>query len=535
MLDDTGHNCGIAAVFVRGNLKKYEPYYPKFENGNGADKHDAMLLMYKLLLNLQNRGQLSAGVTSFSQDRDQLLKTYRELGSVNEVFKISSPEKRKSLINKYSGEKMIGHVRYATCGKDDRNYAQPFERVHGRTWKWFAFGFNGNIANYTELKEKLIERKDYHITRDTDTEIIMHYLAKELRGDEKPDLVKVFSNLSNILDGAWSLVFINGDGDIVIARDKLGIRPVCYSITNELVVAASESSALVNCGITEFKHLGPGEMLIISGDKVEVKRFASSPTTARCMFEWVYFANVATTIDDRSVYMVRKRLGEELANMETQKIDKDWIVVPVPDTARAAADSFAYKLGLMSMEGLIRNRYVGRTFIEGESREDKVRNKYTALPEIMAGKKVLLVDDSIVRGTTSKKLIKYIREVGKAKEVHVRVSCPPILGPCFYGIDMSTVSELIAPQYANDAKSLVNGTLPAAMLDKMAKDLGADSLIYQTIPGLLRAIDLEEDKVCLACLNNMYPTKHGQKLYEIAFDDFKKGSKTGKRTYEKNC
>ncbi len=535
MLDDVMEECGIAAVFVRGSLKKYEPYYPKFGNGNGVDKQNAMLLMYKLLLNLQNRGQLSAGVTSFSPDRDQLLKTYRDLGQVNEVFKINSPEKRKNVFTKYSGEKMIGHVRYATCGKDDRNYAQPFERVHGRTWKWFAFGFNGNIANYFELKEQLIEKKDYHITRDTDTEIIMHYLARELRGDEKPDLVKVFSNLSNILDGAWSLVFINGDGDIVVARDKLGFRPVCYAVTDELVIAASESSALVNCGITNFKHLQPGEMLIISGDKVEIKKFASSPTTARCMFEWVYFANVASTVDNRSVYLVRKRLGEELANLETQQIDKDSLVVPVPDTARAAADSFAYKLGLMSIEGLIRNRYVGRTFIEGENREDKVRNKYTVLPEILAGKKVFLVDDSIVRGTTSKKLINYIREVGKAKEIHIRVSCPPILGPCFYGIDMSTVTELFAPKYATDASALVDGALPDDVLKKMAKDLGADSIIYQTIPGLLKALDFTENKVCLACLTNKYPTKYGQKLYQVALDNFKKGSKEGKRIYEKVC
>jgi amidophosphoribosyltransferase len=529
MIDKVDHNCGIAAVFIRGNMDKYKSLYPN------VDEEYAMPLMYKLLLNLQNRGQLSAGVASYSADREKLLKTYRNIGQVNEVFKMNSTGKRKRLFKAYSGQKMIGHVRYATCGKDDRSYAQPFERAHGRRWKWFTFAFNGNIANYNELKNKLLDKKeDYHITRDTDTEIIMHYIARELKGDKKPDLVKVFSSLSEIFDGAWSLVFMNGDGDVVVARDKLGIRPLCYSISDDLVVAASESSALVNAGISNFKHLKPGEMLLIEGEKAEVKQFAKSSFTARCMFEWVYFANVATNIDDKSVYMVRKRLGEELAKLETQKIDDDFIVVPVPDTARASADSFAYSLGVMSIEGLLRNRYLGRTFIEGESRDDKVRSKFTPMPEIMEGKKVLLVDDSIVRGTTLKKLIQYIRKVGKPSEIHVRVSCPPILGPCFYGIDMSTVSELFAPNYVKSASGLVNGALPDEVLDKMAKDIGADTLIYQTIPGLLKAIGMGDKELCLACLDNKYPTKYGDKLYQIAISDSKNGS-SKRRTHEKSC
>jgi amidophosphoribosyltransferase len=510
VLDKVEHNCGIAAVYVK----------------KPADdtKYNAAVLMYKLLLNLQNRGQLSAGVTSYDEDRSNILQRYRKIGSVNEVFRVSSKLKSRAVLSKASGSKLIGHTRYATCGEDDINCAQPFIRQHIRKWKWFSFCFNGQITNYADLKDKLMQDSDYHIMRDTDTEIIMHYLSRELMVESKPDLVKVFGNIAQLFDGAWNIAFVNADGDLVVSRDPMGFRPLCYAEDNDYLVVASESNALINCGFKNIKHVGPGELVIVTNGKVKIKRYATAKKISKCMFEWVYFANVASTLDDRSVYLTRTRLGEELAKMETEKVNDDYVVVPVPDTAKASADSYAYKLGVRSMEGLIRNRYLGRTFIEGGNRDEKVKNKFTPLNKVLKGKKILLVDDSIVRGTTLKKLIRYIREIGEAKEIHVRVACPPIMGPCFYGIDMSTVSELFAPHYH---KGINGGELPVNVLNKMARDLNADSLIYQSIKGLTRALEIPQKDLCLACINTEYPTEHGEKLYQIALD----GNK-GRRTYE---
>ena len=192
-------------------------------------------------------------------------------------------------------------------------------------------------------------------------------------------------------------------------------------------------------------------MITVSGGEIKIERFADSPRRAHCFFEWIYFANVASTMDDRSVYLARKALGEELARLEDVPIDEDTIVVPVPDTSKCAADAMAYRLGVPSAEGLIRNRYSGRTFIEGtDSRVSKAAAKYTPLREVLEGKRVMLVEDSIVRSTTMRVLISRMRKVGQAREIHVRVACPPITSPCFYGIDMSTISELFAPRFMRE-------------------------------------------------------------------------------------
>jgi amidophosphoribosyltransferase len=243
---------------------------------------------------------------------------------------------------------------------------------------------------------------------------------------------------------------------------------------------------------------------------MRVEEFAPSPRRAHCFFEWIYFANVASTLDDRSVYLTRKVLGEKLAQQEKVPLDETTIVVPVPDTAKAAADAMAYELRIPSVEGLIRNRYVGRTFIEGNNRADKVRLKYTPLTEVLENKRVILVEDTIVRSTTMKALISQIRERGRAKEIHVRVACPPIIAPCFYGIDMSTVGELFAPQFMENAK------LTPEIEERMAKSLGADSLRYLSLPAIARSLDLPATALCQACLDGNYPTPSGERLYQLA-------------------
>ena len=256
-------------------------------------------------------------------------------------------------------------------------------------------------------------------------------------------------------------------------------------------------------------------MAIISPKGIRYERFAESPRHAHCFFEWIYFANVASTLDDRSVYLSRAMLGKELARLEDVTLDSDTIVVPVPDTAKAAADAMAYSLGVPSVEGLMRNRYLGRTFIEGNAdRASKARLKYTPLPEVLSGKRVLLVEDSIVRSTTMRALVHEIRNRGGAREIHLRIACPPIIAPCYYGIDMSQRAELYAPKFLDENE----GRLSVEVQAQMAADLGADSLRYLPVEALARSVGLPPERLCQACVTGDYPTPAGQELYQIDLD-----------------
>jgi len=527
-MSDLHHECGIAAVYhLHGRVAS--PLGPT----QGPD--ESSRLIPRLLLDIQNRGQLSAGITSYNPDRQQLLETYRGLGSVTEVFRLSHRGKADSIMRQCAGRAAIGHVRYATCGKDDLSYAQPFERSHLQKHKWFSFGFNGQLANYAELRDKLLADDDHHLSRTNDTEIIMHEISRELSGDRRPSLVDVMRNVAQRFDGAYCIALLNALGEMVIVRDPLGLRPLSYAIEGPLFAAASESVALLNLGFSNNSicSLEPGEMIYIDGHDIKFDRFADSARRAHCFFEWIYFANVASTLDDRSVYLSRKVLGEELARLEDVAIDEDTVVVPVPDTSKCAADAMAYRLGVPSVEGLIRNRYSGRTFIEGgDSRVSKAQAKYTPLREVLAGKRVLLVEDSIVRSTTMRVLISRIREVGGAREIHVRVACPPIVSPCFYGIDMSTISELFAPKYIRA------GRPPEETFSEMARDLGADSLRYLPVESIAKAVGRPPHELCRACITGEYPTPHGQRLYNIALANAECGVETPSngcrppRTYE---
>lgn len=527
-MSELHHECGIAAIYhLPGEAAS--PLCPP----QGPDH--VSRLMPRMLLDIQNRGQLSAGITSFHGGRQQLLDTYRGLGTVSEVFRLSHQGKAESIMARYAGRAAIGHVRYATCGKDDLSYAQPFERPHLEKRKWFSFGFNGQLANYAELRDKILADDKHHLARATDTEIIMHEISREMSGDRRPTLVEAMRNVATRFDGAYSIVFLNALGEMFVARDPWGLRPLCYAIEGPLFAATSESVALLNLGFSHqsIRSLEPGEMVLISGGKIRVERFADSPRRAHCYFEWIYFANVASSLEGRSVYLARKALGEELARLEDVSIDENTIVVPVPDTSKCAADAMAYRLGVPSAEGLIRNRYTGRTFIEGtDSRKSKAAAKYTPLREVLEGKRVLLVEDSIVRSTTMRVLISRIRTVGRAREIHVRVACPPITSPCFYGIDMSTISELFAPRFMREDRPLPE------IYAEMARELGADSLRYLPIESIARAVDWPADELCRACITGRYPTPHGQQLYQIALANTQAGAPSESssvrpaRTYE---
>jgi len=527
-MSELHHECGIAAVYhLKGS--DVSPLCPT------QGPAEVSRLIPRLLLDIQNRGQLSAGMTSYNPERQQLLDTYRGLGSVSEVFRLSHRGKAESILAQTAGRAAIGHVRYATCGKDDLSYAQPFERHHLQKHKWFSFGFNGQLANYAQLRDKLLADDDHHLARANDTEIIMHEISRELSGDRRPTLVEVMHNVAQRFDGAYCISLLNALGEMVIARDPMGLRPLSYAIEGPLLAAASESVALLNLGFSNrsIRSLEPGEMIYTNGHDFKLERFADSPRRAHCFFEWIYFANVASTLDGRSVYLSRKALGEELARLETIEVDENTVVVPVPDTSKCAADAMAYQLGVPSVEGLIRNRYSGRTFIEGgDNRMSKAQSKYTPLREVLEGKRVLLVEDSIVRSTTMRVLISRIREVGKAREIHVRVACPPIVAPCFYGIDMSTISELFAPRFIREGRPMEE------TFAEMARDLGADSLRYLPVESIARAVERPPSELCRACLTGEYPTPHGQQLYEIALANSKNDAESPSngcsplRTYE---
>lgn len=517
------HECGIAAVYHLSD-QPTSPLAPP------QGPTETSRLVPRLLLDIQNRGQLAAGMTRYNVTENQLIDTHKDVGTVNEVFRLNHENEHRELLARYAGPAAIGHVRYATCGKDDRSYAQPFERHHIQKSKWFSFAFNGQLANYPELRQDILSQEDFHLARETDTEILMHLFCQEIARLGMDDPIALLKNVSRHLDGAYNIVFLNALGDMLVARDPLGIRPLCYAFDGSLFAAASESVALVNLGFRddEVHSLAPGHAIIIRNGKFEIARFAESPQRAHCFFEWIYFANVCSTLDEKSVYMSRKALGEELAAQETVEIDEDTIVVPVPDTAKAAADSMAYQLKIPSLEGLIRNRYVGRTFIEGGTRADKVRAKYTPLTEVLDGKKVLLVEDTIVRSTTMKALVSQLKERGRAKEIHVRVACPPIVAPCFYGIDMSTIGELFAPKFLGDRLELT-----PEIEQEMADSLGADSLRYLSLDSIARCIGLPGESLCQACIDRRYPTECGRRLFDLAINTHANGNDEGAgRTYD---
>jgi amidophosphoribosyltransferase len=508
MAAEVGEECGVAAVSLQDE--------------------NAPMRLYRLLLDMQNRGQLSAGITTYNKKRPQIIDTHKEMGTVNEVFRTRHEGETEKIFSKYAGTMGIGHVRYATCGDEGIGLAQPFERHHGKTWKWFSVAFNGNLANYSALREELLKAQ-YCMVHNTDTEVIMYELMRALWGKGKPDMGEIFSTVTAKFDGAYNIVFLNADGDLVVLRDPLGFRPLSYTVSDHSVIAASESNALVNSGFIDFKHLEPGHMITINGHEAKIERFCEkSSKRAHCMFEWVYFSNVGSVIEGSPVYTTRRKLGIELAAMEPLNLnDDDYVVLYVPSSSAPAGSGYAEAVGMPLQEGLVRNRHVGRTFIDGKgNREDHVGLKFTILREVTKGRKLIVVDDSIVRGHTSKRLVSYLKERGGAKEVHLRISCPPIVSPCFYGIDMSTFDELIA---ARNVKDPVSGPTEKET-EAIAAEVGADSLVYQTTPNLVKSIGLPKSSLCMACLNGDYPTPCGKTMCKLAMENAQ--NKICKRTCE---
>ncbi len=453
-------------------------------------------LVVRGLLDLQHRGQLSAGITSYNTERKRILQTHKDNGKVHEVFQINHPYKSKKLSSDYSGHVAIGHTRYATSGDNGDQLAQPFERPHGRKSKWFSLAYNGNLANYAQLKSGL-EEVGYNMTYDSDTEVIMHFLSREVQShkpEEELNFKEIFKNLLADFDGSWNIAFLNADGKMVGVRDPLGLRPMCWGISNDdVLVFSSESVVLSNLQI-EAHDLKPGQMIIVDGDKVSIEQYTTSVPSSYCFFEWIYFGHLASVIDGESTYTVRERIGEELAKEETLKLEENgWIVVPVPEASSVAGAKYAQVTGMPFVQGLLKNHSVGRTFIDNTNRQYNISLKFTHLKEVIQGKKVILIDDSIVRGTTMRTLVTNLKEWSGAKEVHLRIGCPPITSPCFYGIDFPTIKELYAGDNTPDPK-----------------DFNADSLKYLSFEGLLDAVNKKRENLCTACITSEYPTEEGK-------------------------
>ncbi len=335
------------------------------------------------------------------------------------------------------------------------------------------------------------------MTYDSDTEVIMHFLSREVQShkpEEELNFKEIFKNLLADFDGSWNIAFLNADGKMVGVRDPLGLRPMCWGISNDdVLVFSSESVVLSNLQI-EAHDLKPGQMIIVDGDKVSIEQYTTSVPSSYCFFEWIYFGHLASVIDGESTYTVRERIGEELAKEETLKLEENgWIVVPVPEASSVAGAKYAQVTGMPFVQGLLKNHSVGRTFIDNTNRQYNISLKFTHLKEVIQGKKVILIDDSIVRGTTMRTLVTNLKEWSGAKEVHLRIGCPPITSPCFYGIDFPTIKELYAGDNTPDPK-----------------DFNADSLKYLSFEGLLDAVNKKRENLCTACITSEYPTEEGK-------------------------
>ena len=423
-------------------------------------------LTYLGLYALQHRGQEGAGIVSSFKGRHFI---HRERGLVGDIFS-------KSALANLKGSTAIGHTRYSTTGKDELKNIQPL--TAGGPGGPVAVAHNGNIINYRQLNKKF---KNNSQISDNDTECVFP-LISSFNGE--PESLK---NLS-FLEGAFSLIFLMGDC-LVAVRDPMGFRPLVLGQKDSAYFVASETCAFDLTGARYVREIEPGEILVISRNGLKTARLPPAEKKARCIFEYVYFARPDSFVFGQNVYERRKEMGRLLARERPVAAD---LVIPVPDSGTPAALGYAQESGIPFEMGIIRNHYVGRTFIHPsqEVRHFRVKIKLNPQSALLKGKRVIAVDDSIVRGTTSKSLVQILKQAG-AKEVHLRVSSPPIKGPCFYGIDTPEKKRLISGNYSN--------------IEELRKYFKADSLAYLSLSGLLKSGG-GDGEFCLACFNEEYPT-----------------------------
>ncbi|MFH1538753.1 MAG: amidophosphoribosyltransferase [bacterium] len=439
---------------------------------------DVARITYFGLYALQHRGQESAGIATSSGGS---IGCYTSMGLVTRAFS-------EKILRMMKGDAAIGHVRYSTTGSSVEANAQPIV-ANGK--REIALAHNGNLVNAGRLREEL-ELAGEKLESTTDSEVI----AKMIARDEADTVEEAIINTCRRMRGAYSVAVLC-DGRVFGFRDPHGIRPLCVGELNgHGWVMASESCGLNIVGAELEREVLPGELVVIDEDGLRSLHRMESPRQATCVFEFIYFARPDSYIIGRSLYQCRKRMGESLARESPAPGD---VVISVPDSGTPAAIGFAKASGIPYEEGLIKNRYVGRTFISPDQRIRAlgIKIKLNPLAETIRGKKVVLVDDSIVRGTTSSQIVAILREFG-AKEIHMRVSSPPVKNPCFYGIDTAERGELLAS---------------SREVDDIREFLKADSLAYLSIEGMIEAIEVKEDSFCMACFNGDYPIAIPQQLH----------------------
>ena len=462
--DEPKEECGVIGIYAPGE--------------------DVARLTFFGLYALQHRGQESAGIAASDGTG---VRVHTRMGLVNTAF---SEHDLRTLV----GHIAIGHTRYSTTGSSREINAGPFVATseHGT----IAVAHNGNLINSDALRSELMER-GVSLVSSTDTEPLAWMIALS----QGPDIATRVRQAMLRFSGAYSLAILTRDA-LVGVRDPLGIRPLCLGRLGNGWVLASETCALATIGATFEREIDPGEIVVI--DEHGIRSFAAPEQPDRqatCIFEMIYFARPDSEMMGKRLHLARQRMGAELWREHPADAD---LVIPLPDSAVPAAIGYARASGIPYAEGLIKNRYIGRTFIQPDQRlrEQGVKLKFNALPEILEGKRVVLVDDTIVRGTTSRPIVELLKQNG-AREVHMRVHAPPIMWPCYYGVDMARREELIA---ANRS------------VEEIGETIGADSIGYLSLEGLIRAIDLPAGRFCTACLTGRYPIPARVEVAKLSFE-----------------
>ncbi|MFH1501107.1 MAG: amidophosphoribosyltransferase [archaeon] len=512
--------CGVGGIY----LKK------------GFNPRELPDLNRMMLVALQHRGQLSAGFTIYDPEYSGRLKIRKEIGRVGDLFKIHVKERNRGIVRNSEGVASLNHVRYATSGADERSYeelmeeALPLLRDHPNPWKKFSIVYNGTLANQDALLKEIKQRYLFH--PEVDTAVIRESISRGLNqlsnpSGEKPDFFNVSRGVMERLDGGYAVGLLFADGDMAVWRDPLGIRPMVYGENKDYFAFASESSVLRKIGISrdEIFSVEPGSCLLYNGEGLQAKQlFPENSKRALCHFELVYFAKARSIIDGISVNSVRENLGGYLADNEPlldkiREAPDDWIVVPVPRTSIPATEEYAFKRGIRFKEAIEVDEVLRGFINRAKDREMIMGDKYDAIEERVRGKHVIVIDDSLVRGSTSRKIVRMIRGAG-ALSLHMRSTEPPITSPCFYGIDTPTYDELLAANFAIKRGVDLNEVSKRFEKDAafkrdleayVAEAIGADSMGYPTVSGLVKAIGWREEDLCLACVTNNYPTVAGQK------------------------
>ena len=435
-----------------------------------AGHQEAAHITYLGLYALQHRGQESAGIVTAE---GELPRYHVGMGLVADVFD-------ESTLLKLKGDRAIGHVRYSTTGSSDVKNAQPITCEYRRGW--VSVAHNGNLINMEELRSKL-EAKGSIFRTTTDSEILVHLLARS----KETNFIKALDDSLQQLRGAFSMVIMD-DRHLVGLRDPWGFRPLSLGRLGNAYIFCSETCALNIIGAEYVRSVKPGEMVIVKDGKLESFFYTSRKTSAQCIFELVYFSRPDSMIYGREVQPARENLGRILAREHPTDADA---VIPVPDSSVSSAIGYSLESGIPYQQGIIRSHYIGRTFIEPSQsiRDFGAKIKYSPVRTVLNGKRIVVVDDSIVRGTTIRKIVKMLRGAG-AREIHLRIASPPWISPCYYGIDTPERNRLIGATHT---------------LEEIQKHLRVDSIYYLSIEGLLEAVGGTSKEYCLACFNGKYP------------------------------